>query len=256
MKLTDVDFWDSYWSKYQLPSEVDYSFSFERCLAMALKKHLRGVVGGDVMEIGCAPGKWLAFMTREFGLVANGIEYSRSGMSATIENFRLLQLDVSSIKTGDFFQIAPVSKYDVVMSLGFIEHFENVDNVVNLHLKWLKPGGILIIGVPNFTGVNRLIQSILDKTIIDKHNLKIMNLNYFNKVAKKFNLNTVFLNYIGSFEPSLFISKSKYGNLTHFLMKVFLYPFRFLRKLSFFDGINSRLFSSYILAIYKKSENH
>ena len=46
-----------------------------------------------------------------------------------------------------------------------------------------------------------------------------------NKVAKKFNLNTLFLNYIGSFEPSLFIFKSKYGNVTHFLMKVFLYPF-------------------------------
>ena len=253
MKLTEVNFWNNYWRNYKLPSVVDFTFSFERCLADKLREHLRGATG-DAIEIGCAPGKWLAFLSKELGLNVHGIEYSDSGMAATVENFRLLNLDISSIKTGDFFKINPEPKFDVVMSLGFIEHFDNPNYVLDLHLKWLKPGGILVIGVPNFTGINGTIQKILDKSIIDKHNLNIMNLEYFTSLTKTFNLNTIFLGYICSFEPSLFISNNKFGNPLKFFVKLILRFMILIRKFDFIDKLNNKLYSSYILGVYKKEE--
>ncbi|MEI7612330.1 MAG: class I SAM-dependent methyltransferase [Betaproteobacteria bacterium] len=251
MNLTEVKFWEKYWSNCHLPSVVDMEFSFDRCLANELKKHLSSVKG-TVFEVGCAPGKWLAYMAKEFSLTTSGIEYSEAGMRATLENFRILRLPSGSILTGDFFNIKPNLQYDVVMSFGFIEHFENAEDVVEQHLSWLKPGGLLILGVPNFRGVYYYIQKILDNEILEKHNLKIMNLDFFRGLSRKYNLQTRFLGYIGSFEPSLPIAKHKYGNPLQFLVKSLLWIAIRIRRLKLLDHLNNHLFSSYILVVYKK----
>lgn len=251
MELTEVKFWENYWVNCKLPSTPDMDFSFERCLANELKKNLPDIKG-DVFEVGCAPGKWLAFMAKEFAMNPSGIEYSEAGMKATLENFKILRLAPGSILTGDFFQAKPEHQFDVVMSFGFIEHFDNVDEVVDLHLQWLKPGGILILGVPNFCGIYSIIQGILDQTILDKHNLKIMNLGYFRSLAARFRLKPVFLDYIGSFEPSLPIAKHQLGNPLQFAVRSLLWLARRIRRIQIFDRLNNRFISSYILAIYRK----
>lgn len=254
MELTEVKFWENYWKNCKLPSTVDMAFSFDRCLANELKKNLHDMKG-DVFEVGCAPGKWLAFMAKAFAMNPSGIEYSEAGMIATLENFKILRLAPDSILTGDFFQVKPERQFDVVMSFGFIEHFDNVDKVVDLHLQWLKPGGILILGVPNFCGIYFFIQGILDRGILDKHNLKIMNLDYFRSLAARFGLKLVFLNYIGSFEPSLPIAKHRFGNPLQFAVRSLLWLARRIRRIQMFDHLNNRFISSYILAIYRKDHS-
>lgn len=253
MELTEVKFWDEYWANCKLPNTVDYSFSFERCLAKALKENLTGIQG-DVLEVGCAPGKWLAFMATEFGLKPNGIEYSEAGMNATLKNFKLLGLNSGRIQTGDFFQLKPDRQFDVVMSFGFIEHFTNVDEVVELHMKWLKPGGTLILGVPNFRGIYYFLQKVLNQEILDKHNLNIMNLEYFHNLADRYQLKPVAIRYLGSFEPSLPIAIRERRSPLQLVIRIGLRMARSVRRLKFFDSINGRIFSSYILAVYTKSD--
>jgi 2-polyprenyl-3-methyl-5-hydroxy-6-metoxy-1,4-benzoquinol methylase len=253
VELTEVKFWDEYWANCALPNTINYSFSFERCLARALKESLAGIQG-EVLEVGCAPGKWLAFMATEFGLKPSGIEYSEAGMKATIKNFQLLGLTSGRIQTGDFFQLETDRQFDVVMSFGFIEHFTNVDEVVELHMKWLKPGGTLILGVPNFHGIYYFLQKMLDRTILDKHNLDVMRLGYFQHLADRYELIPVTIRYIGSFEPSLPIATKKKRNLLQLMVIACLRLAGKVRSLRIFDAINGRFFSSYILAVYKKSE--
>lgn len=251
MELTEVEFWNKYWANCKLPNEVDYSFSFDRCLAQALIKKLPSMQG-EVLEVGCAPGKWLAFMNTEFGLKPNGIEYSEAGMKATLRNFQLLGLVSGSVRTGDFFKIKPDKQFDVVMSFGFIEHFSDVDEVVRLHKEWLKPGGTLILGVPNFRGIYYYLQKILDKNLLDKHNLDVMCLEYFSKLAVHHSLKPISIDYLGSFEPSLPIPSLEKKGLLKFLIRAGLWVAKKVRPLRMFDNINGSFFSSYILAIYKK----
>lgn len=255
MELTEVEFWEDYWKNCKLPSKVDMDFSFDRCLAQGLKKNIPEVKG-DVFEVGCAPGRWLAFMAKEFGLNPNGIEYSEAGMNATLENFKLLGVTPGLVLTGNFFEVKLEKQFDVVMSFGFIEHFSEVDKVVELHLKWLKPGGILILGVPNFCGIYYYLQRILDVKILDKHNLSIMNHKYFSSLAERFGLKPVFLGYLGSFEPALLIPRGRVMNPFQFIVKGFIWLALRIRKIKILDSINNRLISSYILAIYKKGENN
>jgi 2-polyprenyl-3-methyl-5-hydroxy-6-metoxy-1,4-benzoquinol methylase len=250
MNLTNNKFWDSYWKKVKLPSEVDMNFSFDRCLASELKRNSNNF-SGEVFEIGCAPGKWLAYFYKEFGLSPNGIEYSKAGMNATYKNLTKLGIK-SSIIYGDFFSTKCNKKFDVVMSLGFIEHFDDPEIVIKRHLKWLKPNGILILGIPNFSNINGSIQNLLNKEILKKHNLNIMNLEFFNSLAQKFNLDKIFIDYIGSFEPCLVIPEKRISNLRQISIRIILLFFKIIRKSPVFDNFNNKFISSYILAIYKK----
>lgn len=251
MGLTEVEFWEDYWAGCKLPATIDEGFSFERCLAEELRKNLSGIKG-EVLEVGCAPGKWLAFAAKEMGLKPSGIEYTRAGMAATVKNLKMLDIKYGDIWEGDFFKLRPSRLFDVVMSFGFIEHFEDVDDVVRLHMEWLRPGGMLILGVPNFRGVYRPVQAILDKEILDKHNLEIMTPDYFRGLAQRHGLLIKSLGYIGSFEPALPMIKPGSGGVARTAIKGGLKILSRLRRLKAFDSVNSRFFSSYILAVYQK----
>lgn len=251
MNLTEVNFWEQYWAGVKLPSEVSWSLSSDRCLAAELKRHLPRS-GGSAFEIGCAPGKWLAFLAKELDMTPSGIEYTEGGMQATLRNFSLLGLSSDEILIGDFFTTKPTRQFDVVMSFGFIEHFDDPDAVVERHLRWLKPGGRLVIGVPNFNGIYKPIQKVLDPTLLDKHNLAIMNTDYFEGLAARLGLQREIVKYIGSFEPSLPIAKPGYGSLAQNLVKIGLRLALPMRKLALFDRLNHPTISSYILSIYRK----
>ena len=254
MKLSDLKFWEKYWTSLKLPREVDLNFSYDRCLANTLKKHI-DIRGGEIFEIGCTPGKWLAYMAKEFLMTPSGIEYLDVGVKATLENLRVLGITPGSILQGDFLEAENKinRQFDVVMSIGFIEHFDNVDHIVDLHLRLLKPGGILILGIPNFQGIYYFVQKILNKELLDAHNLSIMNLDYFHELGKLFSLQPMFVDYIGSFEPSLPIPKHKYGNPLQFMLKSAIHIANKIRKFEVFDTINHKYISSTILAIYRKS---
>jgi hypothetical protein len=88
--LTDTAFWEAYWGRLSLPDSIDENRSFDRGLARGLRRLLRGSKG-EVLEIGCAPGRWLAFLSREFSLGVSGIEYTADGAAATRHNLELLK---------------------------------------------------------------------------------------------------------------------------------------------------------------------
>lgn len=250
MSLTDAAFWENYWDSCKLPNVADQNFSFDRCLSRELVKILNGCTG-EVLEVGCAPGRWLAFLATRLGLKPSGIEYSEKGMEATKKNFSLLGIQCGEIWSGDFFQIPPRRSYDVVMSLGFIEHFDNVMEVIGRHLLWLKPGGILVLGVPNFLGIYRHIQGVLDPSLLEKHNLNIMNLDYFREIGEVHGLKLKYLDYIGSFEPCLPIGPPGMNVPPKvFAMKAFLKIARWARRPRFIDRFNHPYLSSYILSAY------
>lgn len=251
MELTEVIFWDEYWANCKLPSVVDEAFSFERCLRDELRRSLFGC-RGEALEVGCVPGKWLAFMARELGLKPSGIDFSKSGIECTLRNLEMLGIEHGGIVCGDFLKLPPDPRFDVVLSLGFIEHFTDVDAVIRRHLDWLKPGGTLVLGVPNFRGVYGPIQAILDRTVLDKHNLEVMSTSFFAKLGSRFDLTLRSAAYIGSFEPLLPMGRPGVAGPAQFFVKVFLRVCTYIRRLRLFDRVNSRFFSSYILAVYTR----
>ena len=247
--LASNKFWDTYWERIKIPSRIDPTFSFDRCLEKTFYRFLKADPKVKLIEIGCAPGRWLVYFHEKYNYQVSGIDNSEMGVRKTQENLEYHNID-GKIYKADLFKFDPPEKYDIVISLGFIEHFEEVDTIIEKHLALIKPGGKLILGIPNFRGVNFLIQKYLGEEVLDKHNLKIMNKGFFEGLPQRFSLEKIFVDYIGGFEPALFLPSDKQNILTKVVLRA-RGAIGLLRRNSWLDGFNSRLFSSYIIGIFK-----
>lgn len=131
-----------------------------------------------ILEIGSSPGNELIALNRLFGYQPFGVEYNESGVDLNRKNFAAHGLPEENVIRSDVFdsgfQDEHREKYDIVMSLGFIEHFRDLSRVIDAHANLVKPGGHLLITVPNFRWFNYLLIRLMSPTSIKAHNFWIM----------------------------------------------------------------------------------
>lgn len=171
------------------------------------------------LEVGCAPGIWMDYFYRKFDYIVEGIEYTEKGFELTTKILEKLGTP-NKVYHQDFFDHTLLGQYDIVFSGGFVEHFEDADDVVSRHIDLLKDDGIAVIEIPNLSGWNGIIQKSLNKDVYEKHNIKIMNLKYFQEVAKKLNLEVLYIGYAGIINLCLFSGNKMFTFLLCFLQRI------------------------------------
>ena len=70
----------------------------------------------------------------------------------------------------------------VACSFGFIEHFWNLEEVIERHVKLVKPGGTLILAAPNFRGLQYAFDRLLDAANLRRHVIKAMDLRAWREI--------------------------------------------------------------------------
>ena len=97
-----------------------------------------------ILEAGCG-NKWQ--------LSLKGLQYSLSGIDLDEDALRLRQArfkDLDEVIVGDLRTISlPRAQYDVIYTAYVLEHVSNVPLVLANFNRWLKPGGLMIIKVPD-----------------------------------------------------------------------------------------------------------
>ena len=224
------------------------------------RKYMPKKEGMRVLEIGSAPGDHLVRLSRTFGFIPYGVEYSDIGVELNRKIFSLHNIDPNNVIHTDFFSNEFHEQYngyfDIVLSRGFIEHFTDIENVVEKHINLLAKGGYLVVSIPNSRGVNYILQWIFDREILSKHNIDIMQKKEFSNIFDREDLTTLFCDYYGTFDFGLFVTKR--GSLMHpvrlfckGLQVILNVVFRVLFK---DKGAESRLFSPHLIFIGVKKE--
>lgn len=126
--------------------------------------------GARLIEIGCGGSRWLPYFHRVFGYEVSGIDYTLAGvrLAQTI----LDQTGVSGqVVQGDLFDPPPdwIGRFDVVVSFGLVEHFENTSQVVSACARYLRPGGRMMTLVPTMRGLYGLAYRLLRPSVYRKH---------------------------------------------------------------------------------------
>ncbi len=254
-KLTTKEHWDENWERIKLPAEIRKEEASPLTLELIkiFEKFLPRQPGLTILEIGGAPGQFLAYFSREFGCIPYALDYSDAGCQKLRENFKLLNLDVHVIQRDFFEDLSDLPKFDIVFSSGFIEHFIDLEDVVKRHLNLLKKDGILVLGVPNFKGINRVILKQLAPKLLSMHNLNNMDYKNWESFETNLGLKTVFRNYIGGFEPRNY-RRCEVKNLKNKIIRFVFKPVRIFitDRFLFLRRFNSRLWSAYLLGIYRK----
>lgn len=207
----------------------------------------------SILEIGGAPGQYLAYMHRTFGYQIHSLDYSEKGCQKTEENFRFLGIPGKVYQQDLFSDQLRLPQFDIVYSLGFIEHFSDLNLVIRKHLDLLKENGILLIGAPNLLGINKWFLRRLAPQFLSKHNLPAMDISNWKSFEEALNLKKIFCGYVGGFEPTVFKKKendSLWNQVLNTITKGL--TFLFQSHLKFLRRYNSRWTSGYAIGVYRK----
>jgi SAM-dependent methyltransferase len=227
--------------------------------SVIMPRVLPDIRGAHCVEIGSAPGEFIADFSKRYGCVPYGVEYSAVGVEVNRKVFEQNGFAPDNVIHTDFFSDEFLERYrnhfDGVLSRGFIEHFEDVKPVIDRHLDILKPGGFLIISVPNLRGFNYFLSRFFDEGSIPRHNLRIMSKNGYRALFHRADLQTLFCDYYGTFSFYLFTAgpsalRNKTLRACHKLQPALNFTFR---TACGDRGMETAAFSPSLLYIGRKS---
>lgn len=244
--LTDRTFWTRYWeSKPDLAIPVDRNYLFHQ----QLEEIIRRDKPGNAIELGGFPGYYTIFLKKYFAVDTTLFDYfvHPGILNSVLAKNGLTQQDIHVIEA-DLFSYTPEKKYDLVLSCGLIEHFEDTKDIIARHLNFLNPGGTLFITLPNFRSVNGWVQKNFDKENYLKHNIKCMDPELLSGILKDLDLQVIKAGYFGRYSVWLENKKEK-SALTRAFIKTIWFAGKVATKLI---PVESKSLSPYIVLEAKK----
>ena len=169
----------------------------------------------NLLELGCGRGTASIYLEKKLNLKVVGVDFSQESINIAEKNAKKYNSNARFIK-GDIFEPEAilkranleVSKFDIIISLGVLEHIENINDCFEIHFNLMNKGGLfLAMIVPEkksiqdyFAPLNRFLISInskekkngklkhLDKKTLSKTDevfRSFKNKNYYEKKLKK-----------------------------------------------------------------------
>jgi len=207
-----------------------------------LKTHLPETVAPvRFLEVGSAPGLNLVYINKTYGYDTYGIDYSEVGVKLNQQIFAANNINPENVIHADFFADSFQEQYresfHMVCSYGFIEHFTDTENVLDKHLNLLKPGGRLIVSVPNLRGFNRVLMTIFNKENLDIHYLDLMKKERFRQAFTRPDLSPLLCDYYGTF--NIYLCSPQQGSWLRLPLAA-LYKLQPLLNLTFRSAFGKR----------------
>lgn len=139
----------------QYPTTV-LSYEAElRLLEERIRAHAQAGVMLQILEAGCG---------REWYFRLDDVDYELTGLDLdahALEARRSMKGDMKHTIVGDLRTAElEAGKYDVIYNAFVLEHVEGAERVLQNFVRWLKPGGILIVRVPDSQSVQGFLARV------------------------------------------------------------------------------------------------
>ena len=197
-------------------------------------------------------GNWCVYFNKYFKYKIYGVDYTEEGVRSCLKTLKKNEITPQIVYLEDFTTYKFNKQFDVVFSMGFVEHFTNYKKMIQKHLEITKKGGFSVIMVPNIKKniLYNNIQKLFNKKVLDGF-IHI----YPNELYKSTSLNKnkiVYYGYIGKINFSVVNTHN-----VNYLIRVIYFAFSLFTKILFkyllFWIPESKTLSPYILLIVKKS---
>lgn len=172
--LTSCDYWDSKYRPGEATPLIDITDFRQRPFRLIVEKiEALGLDGKKVLEIGAGGSAVLTHLAERnsrSGSEFHGLDYSEAGCRG-LEKIAADNGVRVKVHNGDLFYPPQelLSYFDVIYSLGVVEHFNDLPGVLSAQAKFLAPGGLMLSVVPNLTGLLGRLVRHYNKELFDMH---------------------------------------------------------------------------------------
>lgn len=163
------DGWDTYWQGIPLPTRLNHRVPVIRAYMRFFRDALPDLRGKSVIEVGCCPGRWMVHFATELGASVTGIDYTPESVEITRRNLELHKIDATCLLADIRDPELSIGPYDVVFSMGVVEHYRDLAEILQQHARLVFPGGRLVITTPNFAGMHGRLLRRLNRPVYDEH---------------------------------------------------------------------------------------
>ena len=210
------------------------------------------VENNKVLDVGSGRGAWASYLKEIPGVFYQGIEFSTKSIHLADKD----GVNVIKESIQDHAKKNPFS-YDVTVAFQVLEHIDNIKEFISACLNSTKPGGKLIIAVPNNDG---FLKSMTNNWLnIPPHHINHWNERSLRELGKQFNLgvSSIYKEKITNVHKLLFYT-IKVSSLIHKMLGIkkklvdISLRFRIINKISFWIAKLIIPFSK----AHKKNDGH
>lgn len=240
MEYTDRAFWRNYW--LQKPDLFNKPIDRRSLFLPLFKDLVSNNRFTSAVEIGGFPGTFSVLMHEEYGIPTDLVDYFVDAdllkQFLKANDFESKNLNAYEIDV--FADFVPPKHYDLVFSIGLIEHFDDTKRIVQGHVEFMNDNGVLLIILPNFRGINGWFQRLFDRENYNKHYIDCMDKEYLRPYFSDFT--EVEIDYFGGFTIWLENYKTQNG-IVKLFFKLIWFSGKILYKIF---KLKNRFFSPYI----------
>jgi SAM-dependent methyltransferase len=171
-KLTNEEYWNSTYTQRDAKSNLNLDGFSNSCNRLILEKILAADLPNKrILEIGAGDSMWLPYLAERFSSSQFvGLDYSDRGCALLRERTRDLR-NVAVAREDMFTCDSELHEtFDVAISFGVVEHFDELDKVLAAKKRFLKRGGLMFTLIPNLSGALGFLASKWNRDVYEKHN--------------------------------------------------------------------------------------
>ena len=231
-KYTEQSDWENYW-RNRVITPFDKLFVDDYLHDFPSK--------GKLIEIGGFPGNYAGYFKKKFNYDVAILDYIMMPEIIRLveDSYDLPEGSIRAIEA-DFFESSIEERFDVVTSLGFIEHFEDTGLVLKKHIDLLNENGKLLVTLPNFRGLNGMVQKYLDPKNYAIHNIESMKISKLRNIMEGMGLKQYRVEYHG--KPTIWLEAD--AHVKTLTSKLLIFTARIIKRIPF---RNNRFLAPYIV---------
>ena len=176
----------------------------DRRILEIFDRHGNITPGCRVLELGCGRSRWLPFLAVNRRCDVTGLDNEAYASELARANLSGAGA-VGRIICGDAFDLESnrelVGQFDLIYSMGLLEHFDDVADRISTLARYLRPGGRMITTVPNMRGFNWAMQRLGSREILEMH--VVYDRKRLTRVHEAAGLTTLAAGYAGFFDGHL-----------------------------------------------------
>lgn len=172
-RLTTADYWDKGYAGAAHGAPLapgDFRRLPDLRIAQALEAV--GLDGRRILEVGAGNSSLLTYLARRHGSHASftGLDYAPTGCRLLQERAAREGAAVTVVQQDLFAPNAALEgQFDLVYSIGVVEHFSDLEGVLRAQRRFMAPGGTMFTLIPNMRGLPGALVRRYNRAVFELH---------------------------------------------------------------------------------------